>query len=298
MKIYFSGAQSSGIIGTELLKRNVPVLFTHAYPKELHKYLEMADATGIRCDVMVDSGAFTAWNKGKPVTLDQLMDFHKEVLDTYGDKHDFVFIALDIIPGERGRMPTEQDVIEAMRESYDNFLYMQERTPRPILPVYHSGEPQEYRDKLLQHTNYICLSMNQNMSEKNRIRWAAEAQVEGVQMHGLAATGRRMVKYVDWHTVDSAGWCKKAGMGIILLPTTNGYTEVFAAFDSPYKKQRGKHIDNRHDVQYIEDIMRSQGYEPDDIRNGYESRCIWNVDQYLNLKINKLVTYEKGLFDL
>jgi hypothetical protein len=299
MKMYFSGSFRE-VIARYMIERDASRLFTFAYPKEAFMYLNIATDMGKRCDILIDSGAFTAWNKGTPVELDTLLNYHQRILDLYGDAHDFQFIALDVIPGERGRMATPTEIEDGMKESFDNFLRMAEHHggAEYVLPVYHSGEPAHFRDAFLQHTNHICLSMNQNLSERERVAWAMEAQVEGALLHGLAATGTRIMEYVDWYSVDSAGWLMTAAMGSVLWSNGRRFFPLAVSEDSPQRKEPNKHIANRDDAEFVKDTIADKGYDWNVLATDYLERCRWNIDAWLAYQPRKNVKRTEGLFEL
>lgn len=296
MKMYFSGILH-GVDG-RLVERGAPRLHSFAYPKEAAWYLDIASSEGIRCDIMIDSGAFTAWNIGKPVQLDALLHYHDDLLQRYGADHDFTFIALDVMPGERGRAATPQEIQDGMARSMENYLIMQEHHTHPVLPVYHSSEPESFRDDFLGRTDHICLSMSQNMTERERVDWAMHAQVENVKLHGLAATGTRIMEYVDWYSVDSAGWLMTAAMGKILWNNGTRITPVDISDTSPMLRMANKHVTNRNERDMLLQSIIDKGYDPEALSSDYIQRCYWNIDTWLSYQPKKRVRREQGLFAL
>ena len=218
-------------------------LMSFAYPKQVLDVLDTADRMNVRTRCIIDSGAFTAWSVGKPVQLKDLMDHNDWLIRTYGDRHELIFIALDVIPGERGRFATSDEIHRAVEISIDNFKTMQQHYPKNyVLPVFHSGEDFSLRDLYLSMTDYICLSMDQGMSEGERLEWAKRAAVPGFKYHGLAATGNRMVTEVDWHSVDSSSWVTVGSMGGILWPQEgNRLRSLSISVESPQRHEVGKH---------------------------------------------------------
>ena len=166
-KLYFSGSMQHLSVVKKLMDLKSPRLLTFATWKEVPRYLGQCDEAGYSCDMVIDSGAFSSWNIGKPVELKDLLLFDKWLIRTY-PQHNFTFIALDVIPGSRSRMPDQDEINKAVEQSYQNFLVMQqELAGYTVLPVYHSGEDRFVRDRYLEHTNHMCLAMNQNLSEKS-----------------------------------------------------------------------------------------------------------------------------------
>lgn len=296
-KMYFSGSFRDEV-ARHMIARDASRLVTFAYPREIYAYCDLAAELGARADVMVDSGAFTAWNKGRPVELQDLIAAYKDVEKQYGGVHDFTFISLDVIPGERGRMPTREELELGMQRSYDNWHALRSEVASPVLPVYHSSEPLWFRDLYLEHTDWICLSMLQDLTEKQRVNWAMEAQVPGIRMHGLAATGSAMMERVDWYSVDSAGWLMGAAMGKITWMVNGRMKPVDISRESPARRRKGAHVDNMTFVEEMEAEIAARGWDVNELRENYMARCKWNVDMWLNYTPPRRITKTVGLFDL
>lgn len=297
VRLYFSGSVDH-VVTEHLLHHNVHRLFTYAYPKEVFEYLDAARDMGVTgCRIMLDSGAFTSWSIGKPVQLQELIDHNQKVIDLYGDKHEFVMIALDVIPGERGRKPTQEELVNAERESMYNFQVMQQHfAGRHVMPVYHSGEDVALRNWYLERANYMCLSMDQAMGEQDRLNFAKRAFVEGFYFHGLAATGNRMVTEVGWFSVDSSSWVTVASMGNILWPTSDGRFRTLAMSpSSPSRFDAGQHVDNLSPVEReaVDRKIAAAGYKTEELQTDYRMRWRWNIDQWCSppwvTRINKPV---------
>jgi hypothetical protein len=294
--MYFSGSMTHPHVVERLVDTQVHRLFTFAAPKEAPEYLRHCEARGKPCTMMLDSGAFTAWNIGKPVQLRNLIEYNKGILRQFPNQK-FVFIALDVIPGARGRNATEGEIKAAVEESYSNFVTMvQEFQGQMVLPVYHSGEDRSIRDRYLRHANYICLSMNQNLAENQRLQWAREAMVPGYYFHGLAATGNAMLSRVDWYSVDSSGWLMVAAMGSILFPIGEKLRPLSVSDTAPTRKQAGKHLENMHESVWICDYIRSRGYDPQQLMTDYAARICWNIDQWNAPPWRKNIIQPEGLF--
>lgn len=295
--MYFSGSMTHPKVVDRLLHYNVYRLFTYAAPKEVFEYLEECDKRGIRANIMLDSGAFTSWNIGKPVELNKLIEYDLELIKKF-PQHNFVFIALDVIPGSRGVMPTEVDIAKAVETSYSNFLEMVQAMPgKMVLPVYHSGESRFIRNRYMNHCQYLCLSMNQNLSEKLRLQWAREAAVPGYYYHGLAATGNAMLTQVDWYSVDSSGWLMVAAMGSILFPYEDKLKPISVSATSPDIHNADKHLSNFYAKEPLVDYIRSRGYHEDELANDYAARICWNIDMWNVNPWQKEIVRPVGLFD-
>lgn len=294
--MYFSGSMTHPAVVDRLVSNNVYRLFTFASPKEVHEYLKECDARGLRANIMLDSGAFTSWNIGKPVKLDELVEYDLGLLAQY-PQHKFVFIALDVIPGSRGRMATQVEIDKAVEESYTNFLHMLRALPgQYVLPVYHSGEDKRIRDRYMQHAQYLCLSMNQNLSEGQRLQWAREAFVDGYYFHGLAATGNAMMTQIDWYSVDSSGWLMVAAMGAILFPINGKLRPLPVSSTAPARKDAGAHLCNMPEREFILPQIEARGFTEEQLATDYAARICWNIDRWTEAHWDKKPVAPVGLF--
>ena len=93
-----------------------------------------------RC-ILLDSGAFTAWNKGDEVSVDEVLGKYSRFIEGAGSLFDEIWmINLDKIPGERGRDPTLAELKEAVEVSDRNFEILVKEFGNHVLPVFHQGE--------------------------------------------------------------------------------------------------------------------------------------------------------------
>ena len=306
--LYFSG-YALEIVNSFLVDNNAYRLATFAYPKEAHEYLNLANERGKQVDMIIDSGAFTAWNVGKPVQLQDLIAYNDDIINTYGPQgHRFNFISLDVIPGDRGRKPTADELFRSVEKSKDNFATLQQHFAGrgEVLPVYHSGEDVALRDYYMSKTNYLCLSMDQTMSESSRVGWASRSCMDSVieggdyKYHGLAATGNRMVTEVPWYSVDSSSWITVSGMGGILWPTSAKRFKVLpCSTENPTRHEAGKHLHTLtlHERERCEDYIKSWGYDPEKLSLDYNYRRVWNCHMWLAPPWERKLTKDADLFE-
>lgn len=298
VKLYFSGSVEDEV-NEYLIQNNVHRLSTFAYPKEALTYLNLADKLGLRTRMLIDSGAFTSWSVGKPVQLENLIAYNDKLLSAYGARHDFIFISLDVIPGTRSTRPTSEDINKAVKQSYDNFLVMQQHFKGyEVLPVYHSGEDPGLRDAYLQLTDYICLSMDQNMHESARLAWAQRASIPGYRYHGLAATGNNMVTQVGWYSVDSSSWVTVAAMGSILWASNGRFRTLAVSSTSPSRHLAGQHLTtlSQSERAAVEAKIRGLGFDPELMATSHNERWRWNVYNWCNPPWKSKVTKPMDLF--
>jgi hypothetical protein len=176
--------------------------------------------------ILLDSGAFTGWNKGESTSVDDVKRKYSMFINQADGLFEEIWgINLDVIPGEKGRDPTQDELKRAVEVSDVNFEILVKEFGDIILPVYHQGETVErLRECVAQvdgKSNYICISPRNDLAEGYRVKWSRDAHSELTQKHphilthGLATTGNKMVRTVPWFSGDSAAWVQHGGYGMI-----------------------------------------------------------------------------------
>ena len=177
--------------------------------------------------IMLDSGAFTAWGKGRTLRLNKVLSAYRRFIESADGRFEVWLVNLDVIPGKKGEPTTPKQVHKAIAESDSNFEVLTREFGNCVLPVFHQEEPRkrlmEIIDQADGHGDYICISPKNDYAEPERIRWAREAnkaaekRAPHIKRHGLATTGNRMVREVFWSSADSAAWKKHGVLGTIDL---------------------------------------------------------------------------------
>lgn len=177
--------------------------------------------------IMLDSGAFTAWTKGRKLRLGKVQAAYRNFMERADGRFEVWLVNLDVIPGKKGEKTTRKQISEAITESDRNFEVLTREFGNCVLPVFHQEEPRkrlmEIIDQADEHGDYICISPKNSLAEPERIRWAREAnkaadkRAPHVKRHGLATTGNRMVREIFWTSADSASWKKHGVVGTIDL---------------------------------------------------------------------------------
>lgn len=311
IKFFVSGNYNKGSFGIleYLVATESAVLTSFAYRSILRErtplLAEECRRQGKRMEHMIDSGAFTAWSSGKVIDLEQYCDTCNDLLQQYGDVMDFTFVALDKIPGEKGRPMTAEDRLEACKISAANYHYMCKHVEGFVKPVFHTGDPDwllmEYAD-----ADYISFGMSQQWSEDERVAWAAANahKVEGRKLHGLAATGYRMLRAAPWYSVDSAAWQYCASMGGINWVRPSGrIMSIAISQESPKQKDFDQHfltMSKLHQEMLIAE-MEKLGTTIDELSREYAAR--WKVNIHMYRKACEMASVapqtaiQGGLFD-
>lgn len=198
-------------------------------------------------EVMLDSGAFTAFTKGHKVTLEDLIRTYDDTLAKLNPKLQVWLINLDVIPGAYGRVASPTEITQALADSDINFKKLRKRYGDRVLPVFHQTEPHSRLRDVVAQNWFVAAGFRQDFSEEHRIRCAEEvleyAHSKDVIVHGLATTGYKMLKRAPFDTVDSASWLYTAAMGgICFVDQAGDLTEIAVSNQSPLQKDLRRHF--------------------------------------------------------
>lgn len=203
MRIYLAGGQASW--RSELEGRNLLVSF--AEPKQL----KLLSVDWYIPSLYLDSGAFTAWTRGKQINLSEYCEYILTKIDRIER-----YFALDVIPGVPGMQPTQAEIIAAAEQSIMNFICMRNQGLRPI-PVYHQGEPLEVLDEYVgMGCDLIGLGGTYSRGRPSLVEWLKPifARHPNQNFHGLAMTQARIIGSFPFFSVDSTSWLNFARFGV------------------------------------------------------------------------------------
>lgn len=178
-----------------------------------------------RVNLMLDSGAFSAWKKGRPIDLRRYIRFiekHRECFAT--------IVNLDVIPGEPGIVPSPQRIKEAARQGWANFQTLR-KAGIESLPIYHQGEKVYWLDKILDSgADYIGVASNKSLSGKQRMAFLDQAWrhiterggYPTVKVHGFGETSPKTAFRYPWYSLDSVSWLLAPSYGSIMVAKPDG----------------------------------------------------------------------------
>lgn len=241
-----------------------------------------------KCQLFVDSGAFTAHTKGIEVDVDEYIKLINEI-----DDQVTVFAQVDKIPGRWGQPKTIEQVTSAPRESWENYLYMVDKikSPQKLLPIFHQGEDFKWLENMLnykytsgplkgQYIDYIGLSCNKELSSKDWIAWfencfqtIKNSPNPNVKTHAFGMTSLKILEQFPFTSSDSTSWLKFGAYGSILIKGKPYYI-------SERNPLNDKHIETQSPEvkrEIIKEIER-MGFKYEDLLNGDgEARFLVNL---------------------
>lgn len=188
--------------------------------------------------LLVDSGAHSAHTKGIELDLEEYIGFANDNIEKFT-----LYVQVDKIPGVYRMPKTAKDWLEAPKLSWENYLYMRERSkdPSKLIPVFHQGEDFKWLENMCNYTfsdgshiPYIGLSPRGDVSLKDKYDFSAEcfgviqsSKNPNVKTHAFGATSLEMLEMLPYTSADSTTWVLVSAFGQVWMPNcitgeTNG----------------------------------------------------------------------------
>ena len=228
VNVFFAGAGFTYDLAYDVGVRK-RLLSWHANPAdEIQQYID-AQKNGRESFGIMDSGAFTVWNKGGTISV---VDYGKKLIEML--KHFDVAANLDVIPGKKGmaaRDITPDMTEQAASQGWKNFCALQfvlgahgYKSDR-LMPIYHQGESLDWLKRMVDSgCGYIGVSPSNDYATPQRQLWLDDvfdylrslSQIP--KTHGYAVTSPVLMKQYPWFSVDSASWVQQGGYGSVNTP--------------------------------------------------------------------------------
>lgn len=164
-------------------------------------------------DIIIDSGAYTAWRLGKPVVLEEYCEFLRA-----NAQYAAHYVALDEINPE--------DPEAAARVSFDNYLKMRRMGFDPM-PVFHMRESMDWLHRLIDAgAKHIGLAAHVIINKGESQDWYNLVMahcVDGdgrplVRLHALGEGREEVLRRFPWFSADSTSWIYSAQRnGMVVL---------------------------------------------------------------------------------
>jgi hypothetical protein len=199
--------------------------------------------------LILDSGAFTAWTKGKRIELGDYRRFAAWCRDRWpelwagGELH---FVNLDVIPGVYGRASTAPERATGMAASLANADALRADGLR-VMEVYHQDEPPDFLAALVARRRpgeLLGLSPRNDLTPAARVTWVRQVygawQRAGTPIppcHLLGATMRAIWETCPIYSADSITWINPQKFG-----TYAGRDGKHVALDGQYPSSRPRAV--------------------------------------------------------
>lgn len=287
---YFSGVPSYGDEEVDRFAQLVPhrLLSCHGeYVKHGHKWAKSAVKNPGKITLLLDSGAFTAWNKRQEMRLDHLLPVYFDFMNNYWkDLKEIFLINLDKIPGSPGVAGTPEEMEECIEISDHNYEILVKEFGKRVLPVFHQDENEERLRQVCAMTDYICVSPRNDLPEGQRVKWSHEVHGKlpsHITTHGLAATGDLMMRTVPWHSVDSASWVFTASTGNINICINGKLMNLGISEQSPNRFLANQHFNTLPDIVQAEVARRisASRFTVEQLTKDHAARMSFTMDEIM-----------------
>ena len=243
--------------------------------------------------LFIDSGAFSAWTKGKEIDVDEYIAWINEradFIDLYGQ--------VDVIPGDRIKGHTQGQVEEAAQATWENYLYMRPRMKKPegLLYTFHVGEPYSYLEQALDWRDeegnpfpYMALGgmVGKSMPIKRAFldtcfRIIKNSSNPKVKVHAFGMTSFPLLEQYPIASADSTSWIMTGANGSIM-------TEVGIIAVSDQMARLPEHYSHlpKHHQETFNELISEFGFTLDELRGSRDNRIMFNA-RYMNKKANAL----------
>lgn len=232
--------------------------------------------------LFVDSSAYTAHTKGIEIDIDEYI---KYLNDNQGE---FQIIAeLDKIPGVFHKPKTRQQLLDAPKISWENYLYMRERVIDydNILPIFHQGEDWKWLETMLEttfendrHIQYIGISPANDLRTNQKSVWMEQvfrrirdSSNPNVKTHAFGMTAFEELERFPFYSADSTSPLLTGAMGNIFTP--QGMLDVS-------DKSNGLKVlrNSPKSVQMaVDELIEHLGYTLEEISADHQIRAYYNV---------------------
>lgn len=255
--------------------------------------------------LFIDSGAFSAHTKGKVIDVDEYIDFINSIDDCV-----YVFAQVDKIPGEFRKEKTAEQLAEAPKESWDNYLYMVDKVKSrdKLLPIFHQGEDFKWLINMLEYRHpdgkpidYIGISPANDVHVNEKQKWISRvfkiiksSSNPNVKTHAFGMTSLNLLEQYPFTSADSTSWVMTAANGGIF---TNFGTQVVSAI----QKSSTSNLMNKLPVELdaFKKYLKEYGSDLELLANDWRYRALHNI-KYLkkwadNYSLKTNITSKKSL---
>ena len=228
------------------------MLVSYHYMKDEHLSTQLPANVNLRPELFLDSGAFTAYTQGTPISMDNYCDYikkHHEVISWYANL----------------------DILGDAEATWQNQRKMEARGLNPV-PVFHVGEPWSYLERYIKEYSYVGLGglvPYKTMGHKVMpwlIKCFRMAEGEECVYHGFGLTIWECIHALPFYSVDSTTWLNGQKFGKTKM------------FDPVRRRLFDLDVGTTHPFRYG-NLIREHGFEPEDFAD--ETRNTYAANQAL-----------------
>ena len=234
--------------------------------------------------LFIDSGAFSAWTKGKKIDVDEYISFIN------ANKEYFTICAsVDVIPGtpKASQIASAAETRKAAEATWENFLYMRSKMddPNKLLWTFHAGEPWELLERGLNYQddrgmiNYIgfggLVGKNKDVIEtflNKAFEIIRNSKNPNVKIHAFGMTRLNFLEEYPFTSADSTSWLQTANFGSITIGS-----KTLCLSDRKLLSDDNLINKNTALVEEVTKIITDKGFTLNQLQEDSNSRLLFNV---------------------
>lgn len=290
--LYLAGLESYGKENqSKITAHTKGLLFSFNRTEDTKRSIENSKKSRL----FIDSGAFSAWTKGKVIDIDKYIEFINERTE-----YIHIYCQLDVIPGEVHRVATVEEGLEAGKKTWENYLYMypKMKEPQKMLYCFHLGEPLEWFKRALEwkdekgnQMQYIAIGGIMGKPKDIRIKFLTKIEEliknssnPNVKIHALGMTSFDVLdKFPFITSADSTSWIMVGANGCIM-------TDYGSIIVSDKQSSDFKHYSNlpAEAKRVVDEEISKYGFKIEDLVNSRDNRIILNA-KYMQDKARNIV---------
>ena len=232
--------------------------------------------------LFLDSGAFSSWSRQLDITKERFADFCLKIQDQVT-----AIASLDVIPGQPGIIPSQNEIDIAAQKGWDNYQYLLDKgvDDKKLLHTYHQGEDLKWLQKIVDSkANQIGISPANDQRESSRMVWldncmsiiTSSTGKPLVKFHGFAATSSTLLLRYPWYSADSASWLVLPIYGKLFFPGFENNKENYLISPNPLIVTQAKRA--KKDITHINELGEC---EKTNIKN-YVEGCGESIETIAN----------------
>lgn len=232
--------------------------------------------------LFIDSGAYTAYTKQTVIDVDAYIDYINSI-----DEHITLFAQLDKIPGEHGKPKTKEQILEAPKLSWENYLYMRNKvnSPDKLLPIFHRREDFKWLKLMLEtkfdgkHIPYIGIAATTDSSVAEKVEWFEKvfevikhSSNPNVKTHAFGMTSLKVLEQYPFTSADSTSWIMTGAMGSIMSP----FGTISISEQQSKSRDYILHLPE-HAQKDVKQFVENAGFNLEELSKDYKKRITFNA---------------------
>lgn len=284
MKLFLATGQRTGNVAVDeddrllMFQDRLPglkVLLSYHYHQNL-RHLYNEHLKNVIDELMIDSGAFSAFTLGATIDVHEYGKWCRENLDLMS-----TIASLDVVG----------DPVAG----YQNAIILKRQYNLKVMPTYHVGEPFDWFKRYIDDGfDYLALGgmVPHSRRPKHLAHWLDETWnaieklgVKNLKVHGFGMTNLKFMLAFPWHSVDSSSWTICFRQGVVQL-----FDERKGLFQSITYNDRYSCIRNA-------DIIMRYGLTPQDVfdmtSDGFQAQRLARLSLVSWLRVERWINKKK-----